>query len=637
MSGDQDLHLTGSLTALQLGNMEAIIRANRDKNVKIAWCAAPRLEGGKVVKRPLKPAVYEGVSRLYVVVDGSSVMSKYLKSVAAGLKSLPSSINSTIYLVGDQSLRFGNSGFKGDEKPYLEAVQKVEGFVAVGGQDDSLVLSEALHRAGKEKDSAVLWIHGAQPLSPGSFTPIQRMLVGSPLRPVLFDLPVSSGPNEILNGVDADTRILRVNRSGDLADDLKNLFHSIDPSFAASREQLAAQQLQYVDSSGLTEASARKVSPWLVNIFAAAEIKRKMSGCPTARISESPALLADLCQIVSPVSSAIVVSPDSHAYVAKTETEDRFFQSVGEFVSRIFLGSINAVGPLREVAPRKYYYELPASSPAPPPPVFQGQNPIDSAFNGVTRQLNSLSSAAGAPTGSYAPAAQNLTAKQSMSAGKFDQTPARSDAFGGGGDARRMNEQTYGASDGPAAGEPLGDAYGSSIPVDKTRALEELPASVPAQAPPPPSPQGFTTAKDELSMAAPVAEKKSVIDAERDSMEGADLSRLKVAQASGKGQRFDFQASRYRLESGPVFQGATNGTILPQFQNFGQDDAGKNAGRVGAPVHSRNRQYNRLGAEEYNEEASLQKTANLFTLIVVVAGLVIWFLFYRGRNKEEDV
>ena len=66
-------------------------------------------------------------------------------------------------------------------------------------------------------------------------------------------------------------------------------------------------------------------------------------------------------------------------------------------------------------------------------------------------------------------------------------------------------------------------------------------------------------------------------------------------------------------------------------------NAGKNAGRVGAPVHSRNRQYNRLGAEEYNEEASLQKTANLFTLIVVVAGLVIWFLFYRGRNKEEDV
>lgn len=671
LSGDQDLHLTGSLTALQLGNMEAIIRANRDKSVKIAWCAAPRLEGGKVVKRPLKPAVYEGVSRLYVVVDGSSVMSKYLKSVAAGLKSLPSSINSTIYLVGDQSLRFGNSGFKGDEKPYLEAVQKVEGFVAVGGQDDSLVLSEALHRAGKEKDSAVLWIHGAQPLSPGSFTPIQRMLVGSPLRPVLFDLPVSSGPNEILNGVDADTRILRVNRSGDLADDLKNLFHSIDPSFAASREQLAAQQLQYVDSSGLTEAGARKVSPWLVNIFAAAEIKRKMSGCPTARISESPALLADLCQIVSPVSSAIVVSPDSHAYVAKTETEDRFFQSVGEFVSRAFPRLINAVGPLREVAPRKYYYELPASPPAPPPPVFQGQNPIDSAFNGVTRQLNSLSSAAGAPTGSYGAAIQSKAAKQSMSAGKFDQAPARSDAFGGGGDAfgggsdafsggggaydgakgnaagvsgapiggdaRRMNEQTYGASDGPAAGEPLGDAYGSSIPVDKTRALEELPASVPAQAPPPPSPQGFTTAKDELSMAAPVAEKKSVIDAERDSMEGADLSRLKEAQASGKGQRFDFQASRYRLESGPVFQGATNGTILPQFQNFGQDDAGKNAGRVGAPVHSRNRQYNRLGAEEYNEEASLQKTANLFTLIVVVAGLVIWFLFYRGRNKEEDV
>ena len=258
-----------------------------------------------------------------------------------------------------------------------------------------------------------------------------------------------------------------------------------------------------------------------------------------------------------------------------------------------------------------------------------------------------------------------------MSAGKFDQAPARSDAFGGGGDAfgggsdafsggggaydgakgnaagvsgapiggdaRRMNEQTYGASDGPAAGEALGDAYGSSIAVDKTRALEELPSSVPAQAPPPPSPQGFETAKDELSMAAPVAEKKSVMGAERDSMEGADLSRLKEVQASGKGQRFNFQASRYRLESGPVFQGATNGTILPQFQNFGQDDAGKNAGRVGAPVHSRNRQYNRLGAEEYNEEASLQKTANLFTLIVVVAGLVIWFLFYRGRNKEEDV
>ncbi|MDX1988168.1 MAG: VIT domain-containing protein [Candidatus Obscuribacter sp.] len=619
LSGDQDLHLTGSLTALQLGNMEAIIRANRDKNVKIAWCAAPRLEGGKVVKRPLKPAVYEGVSRLYVVVDGSSVMSKYLKSVAAGLKSLPSSISSTIYLVGDQSLRLGNSGFKGDEKPYLEAVQKVEGFVAVGGQDDSLVLQEALMRAGREKDSAVLWIHGAQPLSPGSFTPIERMLVGSPLRPALFDLPVSSGPNEILNGVDADTRILRVNRSGDLADDLKNLFHSIDPSFAASREQLAAQQLQYVDSSGLTEAGARKVSPWLVNIFAAAEIKRRLSGCPAARVSDNPVLLADLCKIVSPVSSAIVVSPDSHAYVAKTEEKDLLTAAMGDFLGRIFPSMLNTFSPLPVEEPRGYYYNYPTTAST---PVAPGENLINSAFNGVTRQLNSLSSAAGAPGGSYGPAVKNLTAKQSVSAAKRELAPYRSDAFGGegdayggakgnatgvsgapiGGDARRMNEQTYGASDGPAAGEPLGDGVAS----------------------------------DELSMAAPIAEKKAAIDAERDKLSGADLSRMKEMQASARGMRFNFQPARYRLESGPTLQGATNGSILPQFLNFGHD-AGKDVGLVGAPVDPRYGQSNRIATEGYDAEASLQKTANLFTLIVVVVGLMIWFLFYRGRSKEEDV
>jgi hypothetical protein len=97
-----------------------------------------------------------------------------------------------------------------------------------GGQDNSSVLREALESAAEKPQSAVLWIHGPQPLQGNGIDTPPLDLV-NPVH--LYDFEVQAGPDELIKPLGlANSQngsiYKHVERSASVASDLTTLFQS---------------------------------------------------------------------------------------------------------------------------------------------------------------------------------------------------------------------------------------------------------------------------------------------------------------------------------------------------------------------------------------------------------------------------
>jgi hypothetical protein len=341
--------LKGSLDAAHMAGFDCIVAVERDKNCKVVWCKTDKIAGGAECRRVLSPARIDDVKNIIVVIDGSASMQQFMPQIAEGLKAMPQSINAQIKVVGDSVSDLLYVPALGGTPLYLSALDKVKSFQTAGGEDDSAALSTALTQASTQSKSAVLWIHAAQPVTRATSFPIKQFLDCAGGRPLLLDMQLVAGPNELLNGLNDNSCLLRVPREGTPAEDLATLLQACNiasptgqtsgfkrrsvslgtflPEYilptpveaeavpgnpSSNNVPLSVvrpgEQYQILDWDENSPQRGYETDTRLAEIWANQEICLDLQSQDPIRADE-PALLAEAFQIVSPVSSAVVTTP----------------------------------------------------------------------------------------------------------------------------------------------------------------------------------------------------------------------------------------------------------------------------------------------------------------------------------------
>ncbi len=371
----------GDIDNAKLACFGAVVSAPRNANSEAISYEGKELPGQFNITRNLRPAAYTGINSLLIVIDGSASMQQSFAQIAEALKAIPPSMQVQIKVVGDTTTELYPGLQPGGSAAVLTAAETLKTMKAEGGQDDSATLDDALSLAAMGSKMAVLWIHAAQPVTSESSARIQASLKRTE-RPLLFDLQVMAGPNELLNGVNSQKTLVRVERSGDLKSDLITFFNACSDTSTNPEPEYAFSQGVAKNPTGVeVEATAENsntipVDKRLAQIWANEKIAEDLRNPLLARGSE-PGVLAQAFQIISPVSSAIVTEPEEKTLATAVKPKIKF--------SERFRKPIGEIRALR----RKISDDLSIS------------RQIDLKFKSATSQLNSLSSAASsaAPNG----------------------------------------------------------------------------------------------------------------------------------------------------------------------------------------------------------------------------------------------
>ncbi len=293
--------LAGKLDTAQVARLSAVIYAERNKDCHTVFCRDSFVGDGALIERQITPQHLARPKKLLIVIDGSIAMQHCLKDVVAALKTLPSSLSVTLTLVSDETMALCKEATTPGTASWQRSVETLEKFQVEGGQDDRPALLSALAAASGEPGAAVLWIHAAQPTDDSYKDLINRLLSQAHCQPLLYDMQVVAGPNELLNGIDAGSALVRVCKMGSILSD----FTLLKDSWQA-REQKGAEFSFYPawQASDIPPTAAPSSSS-LAQLYAYQQLLKDLQSSSVAQVDEAYRL-AEQYHLVSPVSSAIV-------------------------------------------------------------------------------------------------------------------------------------------------------------------------------------------------------------------------------------------------------------------------------------------------------------------------------------------
>ncbi len=193
-------------------------------------------------------------------------------------------------------------------KSLEQALTALNANLFVGGQDNGPALREALEVAAEQPNSAVLWIHGPQPLTQ---RPQESTALDLVNRVSLYDLQIVPGPNTILPALqveDVSNQITHVAiNHGSTANDLKKLVSGWEKGI----KTLAILKTISTKRPQTAIVTDRSISAQVTALWASEEVARLV-----ANGQEQQAIkLASNYRLVSPVSGSVVLE-NSRQYKA---------------------------------------------------------------------------------------------------------------------------------------------------------------------------------------------------------------------------------------------------------------------------------------------------------------------------------
>jgi len=240
-------------------------------------------------------------SKLTVIVDGSASMATAFPEVLGALKTLPSGVPTKLVFVSDNANQTG-FGFSDPGSPAVQSsLQNMERVGCVGGQDDTPQLMSALREAVFDRETAILWIHGSQPVGSTHREIAQAWLKADRNHPLLYDLQAAPGPVEILNGIASAPGLEKVQRSGSVEGDLQKLFAQWAERSPRLQFRRVCTRLTRIEPPQNVGAYNEEVMDLAANQLILAENART-----SYSVSYDASTLATNLHIVTPISSAIL-------------------------------------------------------------------------------------------------------------------------------------------------------------------------------------------------------------------------------------------------------------------------------------------------------------------------------------------
>lgn len=324
LQSQSDLRASGKYTTTEITKGKYSLDSSPNDSTdhrSIATIFVPKPEADKLIATPdwyshgqryiverlvTRPAFVP--ERLYVVIDQSSALNEHLSQIKEGLAKLPESI--------DSSWLFAVDPKNGDEKSstnpltMLQAMSRFQSGAFSGGQDNGPALKEALERASETAGSAVLWIHGPQPLTSSASDLNYLELVH---KPVLYDFNLGGGSSRLTESLLADNfeklaSYKAVSQGATITEDFDRLYSEWQPG---TNKLVAVRTMESRPPKSLFDCD-RTISAQLTCLWAKEEVDRLLAHGQLQK-AES---LASTYRLVTPVTGGVVLERESD-YSAK--------------------------------------------------------------------------------------------------------------------------------------------------------------------------------------------------------------------------------------------------------------------------------------------------------------------------------
>jgi hypothetical protein len=286
----------GSLPASTLSTPLAL-RVTRDGAVARVEVADPRGEPPGNVVQTLKEVPVAAPARLAVVVDGSRSMNAHLPAVISALKALPDGLEFGLWFAGDrvEDLTPFTAASETSRARAVAALEKAE---RVGGRDNAGAIAAAWDALASTPDSAILWLHGPQPVDLGGLDGLRQRWERRPDNPVLLAQQFGPGPDLVMASLATIPAARRIDRTGQPAADiarLLDLWTGRARQIALERERLPTPP-----------AADAPTTSHIARLWAFDEVRRRAAAAGDEARRQAIEL-AVRYQLVTPVSGAVVL------------------------------------------------------------------------------------------------------------------------------------------------------------------------------------------------------------------------------------------------------------------------------------------------------------------------------------------
>lgn len=291
--------LRGKLDNAALQATNSAVRVSRDSRVTQTHAIDTKASPQTLVQQTVvhRDASLKGV---VMVVDGSKSMRPAIAELSEAIRGLPEDLRFSLLLAGDEVREIVPDLQTGTLELHERVAERLRKEKFTGGVDNTPALELAWSLAAQHADTAVLWVHGPQPVTLHSTDTLRQHWRRRPAGPVLYDFPVNATVNRILEQLDGVSQIKTVPRIGGLSDDLSRQFSL----WSGERKHLTVSRSAARARSGKPAGS--RTSDHLVRLWAYDRITA-LSAEDKKDSTRRAVELATRYQLVTPVSGAVVL------------------------------------------------------------------------------------------------------------------------------------------------------------------------------------------------------------------------------------------------------------------------------------------------------------------------------------------
>jgi hypothetical protein len=270
----------------------ASIRIRRDPQERECWTPDP-LHPERIIRQQITTRPAQPPARLIVVLDGSRGMAESA-GLALRLGALPTT-DGAVLLASDTVKTLVPLG-AWNETAAKRLTRALSTAHFDGGMENVPALIAAWELAAHQPHSAILWIHGPQPLSRGAEELAQRF-TRRPDGPRLYTLQVHPGPNHLIEKLTGVAGV-RVLPTGESTEALERLMREWAPG--------QASLVMHRDSAPRASARGAKTSQHLARLWAQAQAL-EFQQQQTPQSTELAIATASAYHLVTPVTGAVVL------------------------------------------------------------------------------------------------------------------------------------------------------------------------------------------------------------------------------------------------------------------------------------------------------------------------------------------
>ena len=291
--------LLGTLDNAALQATNAAVRVSRDSRIAQAHAIDTKASPQALVQQTVvhRDASLKGV---VMVVDGSKSMRPAIAELSEAIRGLPEDLWFSLLLAGDEVREIVPELQAGTLELHEHIAERLRKENFAGGVDNTPTLERAWSLAAQHPDTAVLWVHGPQPVTLHSTDTLRQHWRRRPAGPVLYDFPVGATVNRILEQLDGVSQIRTVPRIGSLSDDLSRQF----AVWSGEYKHITVSRSTARAHSG--KPAGRQTSDHLVRLWAYDRITALRAEDKKDATRRAIAL-ATRYQLVTPVSGAVVL------------------------------------------------------------------------------------------------------------------------------------------------------------------------------------------------------------------------------------------------------------------------------------------------------------------------------------------